>query len=157
MTNGQIVATLEKYRVQLGDTVSKPIGIASYRNDLVRDISALHCCNCRHDEVTRIAVSHLKELKETRKKIVELEQACVDAKKFENKMHYSINRQQIDVARKKGAELTKEIDHLLRTSEMVVQNRKRLEVEIEKLDTIVFKVRVLLPHSYHTFVHDLNF
>lgn len=138
MTNNSNVATtLENYRAQLSDCIAKPIDIASYRDELVRDIAALKCCT---DDPSTLVSSHLKELKNCEKRLEELEKIRDGTKQFQNKMKYSTITQQIDVAKSKVIELSKEINHTLRTSELMAKNQKRIKIEVERLDTIVFKV-----------------
>jgi metal-dependent hydrolase (beta-lactamase superfamily II) len=49
------------------------------------------------------------------------------------------------VAKKKVSELSKEINHLVRTSNAFLQNQKRVKVDVERIDAIVFKTIKDLP------------
>lgn len=138
-----IAVALEKFRCDLQKCISSPIDIAMHREDLVRDLSALQCCG--DDELPRLATCRLRELKETQKRLVELEKECIDVKQLENKMQYSIKVKEVEIAKNRAAELSKELNHLLRTSDIVVQNQKRVIIEVERLDTIAYKVIKDLP------------
>jgi hypothetical protein len=133
MANANTV--LEKFRVKL-DGCLAPIEINEYRDDLVRDLANLCCSDCPE-------VDHLKELnnelKITEQNVTELEREQGQSKR--NKMEWAERRRMIDVQRKKIVELAREINHLLAKSDAIVLNQKRVKIEVERLDTIIFKVR----------------
>jgi hypothetical protein len=68
---------------------------------------------------------------------------CIHAMDDENKMRYTTLVKQIGVVKNKVAELSKDVNQLLRMSDMVVLNQKRVKIEAERLDTIIFKVRMV--------------
>ena len=135
---GTIISTLETFRTQLQDCI-KPVDIGSFRDDLVKDICAQFCCG--NESIMRL----LKDLKETEKRVLDLEAASVEAKPLDNKMVFSTVTQQIEVAKNKVKELDKEINHRIRQSETMIKNQKRIKIEIERLDTIAFKTIKELP------------
>ena len=134
--NFQITSTLETYRTQLCECVSKSIDIRPIRDEIVSEMAALQCCE---DDPSRTVSNHLRELKNCEKRLNELEKSRDGTKQLENKMKFSTVTQQIDVTRSKIAELSKEINHCLRASDLVATNQKRLKIEVERLDTIIFK------------------
>eukprot|EP00956_Cyclotella_meneghiniana_P012263 scaffold17433_cov52-Cyclotella_meneghiniana.AAC.1 len=137
MTN-TILSTLETFRTQLQDC-TKPVDIGSFRDDLVRDMCAQFCCG--NESIMHL----LMDLKETEKRVLDLEAASVEAKPLDNKMVYSTVNQQIEVAKNRVKELHKEINHRIRQSETMIKNQKRIKIEIERLDTIAFKTIKELP------------
>jgi hypothetical protein len=141
MTNAQTIA-LELFRSQLRRAI-EPIDISAYHEELVRDLEALKCCG--DDKLSSTLANHLRVLKETQQKVIELEHRCNDAKALKNKMQYSTEVKDIAVAKKKVSELSREINHLLRTSDLVLQNLKRFKVDAERIDAIVFKTIKDLP------------
>lgn len=144
MKMANVNTVLEKFRVKLTGCLA-PIEINEYRDDLVRDLANLCCSDC--PEVAK-AVNHLKELnnelKITEQNVTELEREQGQSKR--NKMEWAERRRMIDVQRKKIVELAREINHLLAKSDAIVLNQKRVKIEVERLDTIIFKVRVSFEH-----------
>ena len=148
--NDQIIATLQNLRVQLKECASLPIDIAAYRDDLVKDLvdayALQHREHCQEDAMPRVVANHLDELKRLEKREVELAKTRDASKDLQNKMKYSNIVKQISVTKNKVIELKKEIHHLLRTSETMVNNQQRFKLEVEKLDSIIYKVR--LPRNW---------
>lgn len=68
MMSASIISVLEKYRAELQQCILKPIEIAAYREDLVRDLSTLRCCGDHKLQLPDVA-KELRELKETQTKV----------------------------------------------------------------------------------------
>lgn len=82
----------------------------------------------------------LVDLKETQKRVLDLKAASVEAKVLDNKMEFSTVTQQSEVAKNKVKELDKEITHRIRQSQTMIRNQKRIKIELERLDSVIFKV-----------------
>ena len=82
----------------------------------------------------------LMDLKETQKGVLHLKAASVEAKVLDNKMEFSTVTQQIEVAKNKVKELDKEITHRIRQSQTMIRNQKHIKIELERLDSVIFKV-----------------
>lgn len=104
------------------------------------------------DEVPRIVANHLHEIKVLQKNGTEFGKECIHAKGEEKKMRYTTLVKQIGVAKNMVAKLSKDVNQLLRTSDMVRLNQKRVKLEVERLDTIIFEVPIVytLDMSCHT-------
>ena len=69
----------------------------------------------------------------------------MEAKGLANKTVFSTKAKDIEIAKNKVFELSKSINHLLKSSDLVVQNQKRIQIEVERLDTIAFRAIKDLP------------
>jgi hypothetical protein len=91
-SSAEMIPVLELFRAQLQRAI-EPIDISPYREELVRDLAALKCCE--EDLLASTLANHIACLKETQKKVLQLEQGCKDSKTLENKMQYSIEVKEI--------------------------------------------------------------
>ncbi len=117
----QAVEVLKQCREQLEEFVlTTPLNIESYREEII------HGCH--------IAVDLWNELKACETRILELESSSKTAKDMPNKMEYSKAANELLVVRKKSKELSREINKEIRASSFMVENTKRVKVEMDRLD-----------------------
>ena len=119
----QIIEILQRCREELHESASAPLNIENYREDISKE------CN--------VAVDLLKELKEAEKRAIELEEKCTAVKNLPNKMAYSCVVKEMAITKNKIADLSHQINHDVRNHEVVVDNKKRVNIEIDRLDDIL--------------------
>mmetsp|Transcript_15120 Transcript_15120/g.24587 ORF Transcript_15120/g.24587 Transcript_15120/m.24587 type:complete len:378 (-) Transcript_15120:1116-2249(-) len=117
-----VIDILMECREQLQECAS-PLGIEKYREDISKE------CN--------VAVTLLKELKEAEEREIELDQKCIAVKDLPNKMEYSNVVKEMSVVKKCKSDLSNQINHAIRNHDVVVNNKKRVKIEIDRLDDIL--------------------
>lgn len=125
-----VIEILQKCREELQECALAPLNIEQYREDLSKE------CN--------VAVDPLKELKEAEERAIELEQKCDEVKDLPNKMAYSCVVKEIATTKNKIADLSHQINHAVRNHETVVDNKKRVNIEIDRLDDILRMTQIEL-------------
>ncbi|KAL3801072.1 hypothetical protein HJC23_002365 [Cyclotella cryptica] len=143
--NTQVIATLQNCRMQLKQCVSTPINLGVYQDDLAKDLTLSSLSSVQEDKLPRLVTKHLHEIKVLQSNEEGFTKECIDARDNKNKMRYTTLVKQIEVSKNKAAELSKEVNQILRTSEMVLLNHKRIKIEVEGLDTIIFKTIKDMP------------
>ena len=118
-----VIAILMECREQLQECASAPLGIEKYREDISKE------CN--------VAVTLLKELNEAEEREIELDQKCIAVKDLPNKMEYSNVVKEMSVVKNKIKDLSNQINHAIRNHDVVVNNKKRVKIEIDRQDDIL--------------------
>ena len=118
----EVIEKLHKCRIELQE-LSTSLDIENYRDELCKEYN--------------VAVDLLDELKEAQKREAELDQKCIAVQNLSNKMSYVCNEEQISVTKNKIKDLSNQINHAIRNHEVVVNNKKRVEIEIDRLDDIL--------------------
>jgi len=114
---------LRKCREQLQESASTQLDIEKYRDDISNE------CD--------VAITLLKDLEEAQKREIVLDQRCDAVKDLQNKMEYSNVVKEMAVVKNKIKELSNEINHSIRSHDVVVSNKKRAKIEIDRLDDIL--------------------
>mmetsp|Transcript_35587 Transcript_35587/g.74966 ORF Transcript_35587/g.74966 Transcript_35587/m.74966 type:complete len:380 (-) Transcript_35587:1021-2160(-) len=131
-----VIDILMECREQLQECASTPLNIECYREDISRE------CN--------VAVTLLKDLKETEEREIELHQTCIDVKDLRNKMEYSNVVKEMGVVKNKIKDLSNQINHDIRNHVVFVDNKKRVKIEIDWLDDVLRIAQIELMESSDT-------
>jgi len=133
----QAIQVLHKCRQQLLELQkTEPLDIAEYRDDISQEIG--------------IAAEMLTELKEAEQRRETLEARCASTQHLDNKMEYANQSKELVVVKNKINELNHEINHSIRNHEVVQQNKKRISLEIDRLDSILHTAQVELSEYGET-------
>jgi len=131
-----VIDMLMECREQLQECASTPLNIECYREDISKE------CN--------VAVTLLKDLKETEEREIELHQTCIDVKDLRNKMEYSNVVKEMGVVKNKIKDLSNQINHDIRNHVVFVDNKKRVKIEIDWLDDVLRIAQIELMESSDT-------
>ena len=134
----QAIQTLHKCRQQLIELQkTEPLdNLAKYREEISKDIG--------------IATEMLTELKEAEQREVELKALCTSTRHLDNKMEYANQSNELVVVKNKINELNNEINHAIRNHEIIKNNKKRISLEIDRLDSILHTAQVELSECGDT-------
>ena len=134
----QAIQVLHKARLQLLELQkTEPLdNIAEYRDDISKDIG--------------IAQDKLRELKEAEQRKVELTTLCASTQHLDNKMEFANQSKELVIVQNKITELNNEINHTIRNDEVVKNNKKRITLEIDRLDSILHTAQIELSECGDT-------
>ena len=118
------IEALERCRSGLQDIVSTPPDIMRYTDKL--------------SEETGVARELIAQLTEAEERKGYLEGGMAGARELPNKMEYSKTVNELSVVTNKISELKHSIHQSIRTHAAVVANMKRLALEMERLDDLLF-------------------
>ena len=137
-SNTHAIQTLHKTRQQLLELQkTEPLkNIDEYRDEISRELG--------------IEVEKLNELKETTQRKAELEALCTSSQYLDNKMEYANQSKELVVVKNKINELNNEINHAIKNDEVVKSNKKRISLEIDRLDSILHTAQVELSETNDT-------
>ena len=143
----QAIEVLHKARQQLLELQkTEPLdNLAEYRDDISKEIG--------------IAKDKLRELKEAEQRRETLEALCTSTQHLDNKMEFANQSKELDVVKNKINELNNEINHAIRNHEVVSANKKRISLEIDRLDSILHTAQIELSEcgdtpSLHSEIQD---
>ncbi|KAL7540533.1 hypothetical protein ACHAXR_012234 [Thalassiosira sp. AJA248-18] len=120
----QVIEILQQCREQLQECISAPYNMDK---NVIEEIS----------QEFNVAVAQLKELKEAEEREIVLSRDVIAVKHLPNKMDYSNIVKEMAVVKKRIKELSNEINHSIRNHPEVLNNRKRVGIEIDRLDDIL--------------------
>ena len=118
------IDALERCRSGLRDIASTPLDVARHAGEI--------------SEETGVARDVIAQLREAEERRAYLEGRMAGAKDLPNKMEYSNAVDELSVVANRIAELTHSVHHSIRTHDVVVANTKRLALEMERLDDLLF-------------------
>lgn len=127
------VIALKDCRHRLKACFSSQLDLSKHRDDLVKDC--------------KVGEGLLAELKDLESELPRLYAKVLTSKDLPNKMDFCTVTKEIAAVKNKMAELSKEINRLVRTSDVVLDNQKRERIEIEKLDYVLFHSTKLLEED----------
>ena len=81
---------------------------------------------------------------------------CTSTQHLDNKMEYSNQSKELVVVKNKITELNNEINHAIRNHKVVQQNKKRISLEIDRLDSILHTAQIELPYQFRLFIYPLS-
>ena len=91
-----------------------------------------------------VAVAEIRALKDAHTREHELQETCRAVRDLPNKMEYSKATKELDVVRNKAKALSLQINHAVRNHAVVLENRKRTAMELERLDEILLVAQIEL-------------
>ena len=109
----------------------EPFDVEKYREDLCKELN----------------IKSLSELKKASERLHELDKLCSSVRDLPNKMEYSQVVKELAVVKNKITELNTSINKTIRDDQVVVDNRKRLKIELEKLDAVLHVAQVELSDT----------
>ena len=109
----------------------EPFDVEKYREDLCKELN----------------IKSLSELKKASERLHELDKLCSSVRDLPSKMEYSQVVKELAVVKNKITELNTRINKTIRNDQVVFDNRKRLKIELEKLDAVLHVAQVELSDT----------
>ena len=125
------IRALQQCRLKLQELATEPFDIEEYREDLCKELN----------------IESLSELEEAIERQHELNELSTLARDLPNKTKYSQLVKELAVVKNKITELNNSIKQTILHDQVVIDNQKRIKVELEKLDTILHFAQVELEET----------